>query len=165
MDQYIKNILPRIQAFSKNLNKKELFVGKSWIQFNEELNVRIEYTFCRDNSLIKSVNGIAHEGTWKLLPTGKLVIKVEDISIQLENIFLNEGAFILSISGDSTNGFIFFNENVVKNNLVKYLESLEKSINGGEPFLPENSDDELFKILVLFGVICAICFLILLIFN
>lgn len=153
MDQYIKNILPRIQAFSKNLNKKELFVGKSWIQFNEELNVRIEYTFCRDNSLIKSVNGIAHEGTWNLLPTGKLVIKVEDISIQLENIFLNEGAFILSISGDSTNGFIFFNENVVKNNLVKYLESLEKSINDGEPSSPKNSDDDIFNVFIVVFVL------------
>jgi hypothetical protein len=153
MDQYIKNILPRIQAFSKNLNKKELFVGKSWIQFNENLNIRIEYTFCRDNTLIKSENGIAHEGTWKLLPTGKLVIKVENISIQLENIFLNEGAFILSISGDSTNGLVFFNENVVKNNLVKYLESLEKSIIESEPSLPENSDDDIFNVFIVVFVL------------
>ena len=153
MDQFIKNILPRIQAFSKNLNKKELFVGKSWIQFNEDLNIRIEYTFCRDNTLIKSVNGIVHEGTWKLLPTGKLVIKVEDISIQLENIFLNEGAFILSISGDSSNGLVFFNENVVKNNLLKYLESLEKSISEGEPSLPENSDDEIFNVFIVVFVL------------
>lgn len=80
MDQCIKNILPRIQVYSKNLNKKELFVGKSWIQFNEDVNIKTEYTFCIDNTLIKYVNGIAHEVTWRLLPTGKLVFMVECIS-------------------------------------------------------------------------------------
>ncbi len=165
MDQYIKNLLPRIQAFSKYLNKKELFVGKSWIQFNEDLNIKTEYTFCRDNTLIKSVNGIAHEGTWKLLPTGKLVVKVEDLSIQLENIFLNEGAFILTVSGDLNNYLVFFNAEVVKTSLVKYLESLEKKIANVEMPSSPDADDDFLKVIVIFGTICAICFLILLIFN
>lgn len=167
MDQYIKNILPRLQSFSKNLNKKELFVDKSWILFNEPFN-RIEYTFCRDKTLIKSVNGIAHQGSWKLLSTGKLIITIEGTSFQLEKMFLNEGAFILHYSGDINSGLIFFNERIVKNNLRSYLESLEKKVVEEEKLqeawiVKQKADDEKFEanfiprlLYIFFGIILIV---------
>jgi|LakMenE18May11ns_1017448.scaffolds.fasta_scaffold9939729_1 hypothetical protein len=128
MNHYINNLLPRIKRFSKNLNNIELFVDKSWILYGDDTYNKIEYTFCRDNTLVKSVNGYAHQGTWRLLPTGKLIIKVENISIQLEKVFLNEGFFVLNISGEASSGYIFYNEDIINNNLKSYLESLERRV-------------------------------------
>ncbi len=162
MNHYINNLLPRIKRFSKNLNKIELFVDKSWILYSDETYNKIEYTFCRDNTLVKSVNGYAHQGTWRLLPTGKLIIKVENISIQLEKVFLNEGFFVLNISGEASSGYIFYNEDIINNNLISYLESLERKVEIAEKeerMVSKTPKDDNFTLVVYIIITLLISFL------
>ena len=143
MDQYIRGIIPRLKTLSKNVNKTELFVDKTWL-LHGKVNRYTEFTFLRDKSVVKSINGIASTGTWRLLPTGKLLVNIDEEHLQLEPMFLNEGLFVLNISGDKNNGFIFFNEDVLKKmSLKNYLEGLVKKLESKENqnFITETEEE------------------------
>ena len=68
MIDYIKNIIPRIQQFSSQLSKVEVFVDIPWTLIDENGNNH-EYVFLTNHDLILSVNGKVTKGTWQLLPT------------------------------------------------------------------------------------------------
>lgn len=159
MDQYIVNIIPRIKNFSRSLNKIESFVDRTWLLFDDNNN-HTEYTFLRDNSLIKSVSGLVNTGTWRLLPTDKLLINVGGQSLLFECLFLNEGVFIINISGDRTNGYIFMNESVLQNkNIHNYLDSL------GEKGTESDNLNSDFDFQALFLFFIALTFALLILFG
>ena len=60
MQQFIKNILPRIKHYSNQLSQVEIFVYKSQIFIDEENNTR-EYIFIRDKNLIGQKLGYIFE--------------------------------------------------------------------------------------------------------
>ncbi len=122
MEEYIKNILPRLKRYSRQLSAVELFIEKPWIKYDNK--DRIEYTFERDKSLIISINGNAQTGSWKLLSTGKLYITKSDGEEQLNPEFLSEDIFILTKPNNNQNIQLFINEkNISDQNIEQYIEN------------------------------------------
>jgi hypothetical protein len=84
MKNAIKNLIPRLIQYSKQLDKVENFVDKSWLYLDSNGDNH-EYIFMRDFRLIMSVNGTVVTGKWELLPNGKLLIDRVSDKIMLKN--------------------------------------------------------------------------------
>lgn len=134
MIEYLKNILPRISHFSKSLDKVEVFINKPWVYLDEENNNH-GYLFHRDKRLIMSLNGNVTEGSWELLPHGKLLIDRITNKILLENMFIDDALMILKKSGSKDESFVLINESVIPDlDALKYLKNKEtiQEINDAE---------------------------------
>jgi hypothetical protein len=128
MLQYLNNIIPRIQRYSKSLDKVEVFVDKPWVLQDECNNIH-EYMFLRDNRLILSVNGIVKEGRWELLPNGKLLINRVDDQVLLQNMFIDDAVMILKLSGTTDIPFTLLNEQKIPDrDIMKYLQEAEQRL-------------------------------------
>lgn len=123
MIDYIKNIIPRIKQYSKELDKSENFVDKNWIYIDDNTNQH-EYIFLRDQRLIMTLNNVTKEGTWELLPTGQLLIKRSSLDlIKLENIFVEKALLILKQSATTDIPFVLINQELIPDlNVAVYLE-------------------------------------------
>ena len=124
MLDYIKNIIPRIQGFSKKIDQLEIFVEKPWILIDDESNTH-EYEFCRDGRLILSVNGDVTIGKWELRPsTNKLLIECGNVNTLYQHAFVNDSLFILKKSHLESIPFVLYNPNKIKDgNLISYFEN------------------------------------------
>lgn len=130
MLQYIKNIVPRIQQHSKQLDKTEIFVEKSWIYIDESNNNH-EYMFMRDKRLIMSLNGSVTSGTWELLPNGKMLINRVKDEVLLQNMFFDDALMVLQKSGSNDDPFTLVNvERIPDLDAVRYLNKVEESALG-----------------------------------
>ena len=87
MIDFVKNILPRVLNYSKDLDEKEIFVEKPWI-FIDESNNHHEYIFMRDGRLVMSLNGAVTIGSWELMPNKKLMINRLVDTIMLQKIWM-----------------------------------------------------------------------------
>lgn len=133
MIDYIRKILPRIQQYSKQLDKQEVFVDKPWV-FIDEDNNNHEYMFLRDHRLIMSLNGIVKEGKWELLPNGKLLINRIQDTIMLQNMFIDDALMLLKKSGTADIPFTLINENKIPDlDVVKYLQRVQEKIQIDSP--------------------------------
>lgn len=125
MIDYIKNLLPRIQEFSINLDKKEVFVDKHWIFFDTNNNQH-SYIFKRDGRLVMSLNGDVQEGKWELLPEAHsiLVDRLKD-KILLNQALVLDGLMYLKKDGSDLNPWILINKQVIPDlNYEQYLMDL-----------------------------------------
>jgi hypothetical protein len=126
MIDYIKNIIPRIQRYSKDLSKIENFIDKNWI-FIDENGKNHEYLFLRDKRLIMTLGSITKEGSWELLPTGQLLITrdTNDL-VKLENMFVEQALLVLKKSATDDIPFVLINKQLIPDlDAVKYLEKFE----------------------------------------
>lgn len=115
MDKYLLNLLPRLRAFGKKLNKIEEFVDKTWILFDASGDV-ITYRFKRDGVLRKTTNGNIKSLLWEL--EGTDAISITDSGTgrgeMFRHGFVLDGLLIVQKEGTRSIPFIFFNEAVVK---------------------------------------------------
>jgi len=159
MEEYLRNILPRLKRYSNQLNKVEMFIEKPWIKYNE--NDRIEYTFERNNSLVIAKNGNAlRNSSWELLSTAKLLIKKEDGDELLEPVFIDNNIFILIKPNESIQ--LFINETVVKKDIKNYLESILKN---KELPIAQSKYDTDYTSLLIFTFLAALIFIIMIFSN
>lgn len=125
MIAYLINLLPRLQQFSSDLDKRELFVDRSWI-FVDNNNNRHEYIFERDGKLIMSFNGKVSIGNWRILTNNKLLIDRVTDNLMLNNLFLNKDLLILQNNGTNDDPFVMIDEKVIKDlNYLEYLKELD----------------------------------------
>jgi hypothetical protein len=124
MLNYIKNILPRLQRFSKQLDVTEIFVGKPWILIDEHSNTH-EYEFDRNGRLIMAINGNVTEGRWEFrTATNRLLIDRLTDKILLQHAFVSEGVLVLKKSGTEDIPFLLYDRNIIKDgNVQSYLEN------------------------------------------
>lgn len=126
MIQAIKNIIPRLVKFSKQIDKMENFVDKTWIYIDHVGNNH-EYYFMRDYRLIMSLNGTAITGKWELLPDGKLLIDRVTDKIILKNQFIDDALMILQKSSSEDDPFILVDEKKIPDlDVLRYLHELEE---------------------------------------
>ena len=127
MVEYLKNIIPRIKQYSKELDKSENFVDKNWIYIDDNKNQH-EYIFLRDKRLIMTLNSVTKEGTWELLPTGQLLIRRSSTDlVKLENIFVQNALLVLKQSATEDIPFVLINQQLIPDlDVVSYLEEFEK---------------------------------------
>ncbi len=143
MIEYLKNIIPRIKQYSKELDKSENFVDKNWV-FIDDNNNQHEYIFLRNGRLIMTINSTTKEGSWELLPTGELLIKRStDDYLKLANIFIEDALLILKISATNNIPFILINQKLIPDlNVLAYLEKFEKQKEYEVKWEENNKSDE-----------------------
>ena len=143
MEEYIRNILPRLKRYTSQLNKVEIFIEKPWLKFN--VDERIEYTFERNKTLIISTNGNAQVGKWELLSTGKLLIQKPNGDEQLEPQFINNNFFILTKPNSEDNLNLLINENILSNNfsIENFIDNfLTYEERKNTPIITENTNTD-----------------------
>jgi hypothetical protein len=127
MKQAIQNLLPRLIKYSKQLDKVEAFVEKSWLYLDNN-GKNHEYMFMRDLRLIMSVNGSVVIGKWELLPNGKLLIDRVSDKIMLENQFIDDAVMILKKSASEEDPFVLVDEKKIPDlDVLKYLYKFEET--------------------------------------
>jgi hypothetical protein len=127
MIEFLKNIIPRIQQYSRGLDKIEVFVDKTepWI-FVDETGLHNQYIFLRDNRLLMTSNGTTKTGKWELLPTNQLLIDRNSDQIILDHIFVEKALLILKLSGTEEQPFILINPVEIPNlDVLAYLQKFE----------------------------------------
>ncbi|MBW0161797.1 MAG: hypothetical protein HYI21_00350 [Sediminibacterium sp. Gen4] len=134
MQHFLKNIIPRIQRYSSDLERIEFFVDKAWIFIDNDGNQH-EYIFMRDRRLIMSLNGNVKTGKWEILPNKKLLINRVTDEVLYQNAFIDDALLILQKSGNQEDSFVLININKIPDlNALKYLEDLEeKKLIASEP--------------------------------
>lgn len=126
MQHFLKNIIPRIQRYSSDLERIEFFVDKAWIFIDDNGNQH-EYIFMRDRRLIMSLNGNVKTGKWEILPNKKLLINRVSDEVLYQNAFIDDALLILQKSGNQEDSFVLININKIPDlNALKYLEDLEE---------------------------------------
>lgn len=129
MHQYLRNLITRLRNHSKNLDRIEVFAEKPWIYIDSQNNHH-EYLFMYDNRLIMSLNGIVTQGSWELLPNGKLLINRVVDQIMLQNQFIDDALMLLQKSGTNEMPFTLINQSKIPDlDAIKYLENLEERTN------------------------------------
>ena len=125
MYEYLKNLLPRVKQFSKDLDEKELFNDKHWVLVDDE-GKRATYVFQRAGRLIVSLSGVPKLGTWEYISAAKsLLLTVGDDKAFLSFSFFNDALFVLKKDDDAETPWILVNKNVLPDlNIEKYLNSL-----------------------------------------
>jgi hypothetical protein len=111
---YLQNLIPRLQQFSKSLDKKELFVDKSWVLIDEE-NDRHQYIFERDGNLIMSFNGQVIQGSWRYIAASDALLLNRRVDeVLLKSAFVDNGIMLLRMDNyDNTTPLILVNEAVI----------------------------------------------------
>lgn len=126
MIDYVKNIIPRIQQYSKGLDKIEIFVDKPWIYVGDS-TMHHQYLFLRDNRLLMTANGITKTGKWELLPTNQLLVdRIED-QIILDHLFVEKALMFLKVFGKVDMPFVLINKDEIPDlNIQKYFEKFQR---------------------------------------
>ena len=147
MLEYIKNLLPRLRHYSKDLDNIENFVDKKW-KFIDSSNETLSIIFLRDNRVIisKVTNGTDQktiEGSWELLPNKELYLKRPQ-PILLEQGFIGEGVLVLQESGTTNISLCCYDSDVISiENLISFLESLLTEIVSFTQIIIDNSGREI----------------------
>jgi hypothetical protein len=128
MIEFLKNIIPRIQKYSKGLDKIEVFVDKTepWIYVDENGDQH-QYIFLREGKrLIMIFNGVTKVGKWELLPTNQLLIdRITDL-ITLDHLFVEKALLVLKKSGTDDLPFVLISrEHIPDLDVDSYLEKFE----------------------------------------
>lgn len=121
---YLENLLPRIKQYSKDLDRKEIFIEIPWITIDEKQKIH-KYIFKRNGELIMSSNGQVKIGSWEYLASAKclLIDRIED-KILLNQYFVDVAVMALKMDGANEN-FILANEQIIPDfNVSEYLMKL-----------------------------------------
>ena len=146
VQEYLNNIVKRIQGYSKELDTIEIFVDKQWIIKDESGNQH-QYTFLRDKRLLMSLNGITKTGSWELLPTKQLLINRITDEILLDKFFIEKALLVMKLTGSEDEPFVLINKNEIPDlDVSKYLERFEEEKNAslvneqGDCYLKSNGE-------------------------
>ena len=111
MRTYIANIIPRIQRFSRRLNELTMLTNQHWVSIDHTTGNKTVYIFDSNGELDIFENGQGIDsGTWRLLDTNSLKLRLTTNTLLLRHGFFDENVIALKL--DSTDQYAFFvNEN------------------------------------------------------
>lgn len=114
MFEAIKSILPKIQHYSLELDKRSLLYQEPWVHWNHPEGKAVKLIFQKDGRLHYSVEGDIIDGSWELLNTaGSIIIEAGGQKKLYNHGFLDKGVMILKVDGASSNYFVLANSNVI----------------------------------------------------
>ena len=130
MIDYLKNIIPRIQNASKQLDQIEVFVNKPWVMIEEGSTDHIEFLFYHDKRLLVTKGGIGEWGKWELTPTNdRLILTYSTKTIKLQKAFIDDAIMAIKLSGSDDPTMLFINSDRIPDlNYRNYLNEVEKKI-------------------------------------
>ncbi|RZK39891.1 MAG: hypothetical protein EOO90_17095 [Pedobacter sp.] len=147
MKDFLFNILPRLKAYSKELDITENIIDKPWIWISGDGTTQ-KLVFRRGGLLLMIDNGDVKTGTWEYIPMLHSFLIDRGIDKLLMNHqFLNESVMLLKKDGAPSSEILpFVNElNIPTLDYVKYLNDLTTNDpNKSESFtrLPEKQNDK-----------------------
>lgn len=120
MKEYLKDLLPRIKKYSKELDAKTILYNKKWL-FLSDNNDEIVYIFRPDKELIVTVNGVGGKGKWEILFENTICIEYKE-EIRVYNTAFVDNSF-LALQLDSNLEFDILVDKSMQNiNNIKTLE-------------------------------------------
>lgn len=100
MKTYILDIIPKIQKFSKKLDKISVLTEKHWVMLDDSLNEKLVYIFReKENQLLISADGKVEKGTWEYLGNNSLLIDKNNESFLFKHGFIDDYILALKIDG------------------------------------------------------------------
>lgn len=125
MIYYLKNILPKIKAYSHALDNKSLLVNKPWVLIDPKGKYH-KYIFKKDGELIYSKEGHALTGRWELIPeANSLFIDRDGEKFLLNQGFVDPAILVLKIDGTNEDYHILANEKRIPDlNIEAYLREI-----------------------------------------
>lgn len=130
MLDYIKNLLPRLKKYSKDLDKVENFINREWVLIDDGGNNQT-YEFMRDGRLVMTfisdncTNQQTQIGRWDLLGSGRLLITRQQGALILNQGFLGDSLLILQESGTSNNPFCCYDPQKIRRfDINTYLDQI-----------------------------------------
>ena len=121
---FLNNIIPRLRRFAQVIEVKEALVDKVWVIYGD--TDLIEYEFERSGEIAVTKNGTTHDGSWKIMGSGRLRIKTDFTNNTLEYNFSVPGILVMQIAGRQNSPFLLYDHKVVKNgNIERHLVQLE----------------------------------------
>lgn len=122
---FVNNIIPRLRRFAQTIEVKEALVDKVWVIYGD--TDLIEYEFERTGEIAVTKNGTTHDGSWRIMGSGRLRIKTDFANNTLEYNFSVPGILVMKIAGIQNSPFLLFDPKIVINgNIGIYLENLEQ---------------------------------------
>jgi hypothetical protein len=147
MLDYIKNLLPRLEQYSKDLDKIENFVDREWVLIDDGGNNQT-YEFMRDRRMIMTLvsnNGANQQtqiGSWDLLGSGRLLITRPQGALTLNQGFLGDKLLILQESGTVNVPFCCYDpKKITQTEINHYLDQF--LVDSEKVSEPTPSKDEL----------------------
>lgn len=108
MIQYLADIIPKIQKFSKKLDELVILTEQKWVLINNNGEKKV-FIFRSNGELLISTNGVIEKGKWEHVIKNTLTIKYSKQQYLYELRFLDE--CILALKQDGINEpLIFGNE-------------------------------------------------------
>ncbi len=140
MKRFLSNIIPRLSAYSKELDISEILIDKPWNWIVDEAQYQ-KLVFRRDGILLMIQDGIVKEGKWEIILPLKSILIDRNIDKLLFNFqFVNESVLLLKLDGSSKDIIPFINEsNLPSLDYIEYLQRLiglskEEVKNLGNPY-------------------------------
>ncbi|MCR9290637.1 MAG: hypothetical protein NXI23_24965 [Bacteroidetes bacterium] len=124
MIEYLKNILPELKEFSKEIDTLSKLQNQPWVIVTEKENF-IKLIFRDSNRLIVSIDGIVSNGSWELFSTANSILLEFHNQRRLYNkSFLDDALIILKLDGIGESFFILANQARIPDlNIEEYLKS------------------------------------------
>ena len=128
MKFYLKDILPKIERFSKRLDIESVLTKHKWIFIDERENILPTYIFQNNGSLLISLNGNVTKAKWELVNFGNILIENNSNSYLYNFKFLDTD--ILILNKDRTDTFSIFVSNVLHQKGINNLSKIKKYLTG-----------------------------------
>jgi hypothetical protein len=129
--QYIEFIVPRIQAWSEDLQEEDYYLNTRWIEIRDDDYwdkpfIRI---FMKGGELILSDRGDVYKGAWRYLKeSNTMIVDINNRTLLYDLIFMNADFFILKKNG-TAEYLTMGNENVVSNKRLDWRNAMEELYN------------------------------------
>jgi hypothetical protein len=100
MQEYLKDIFPRIIRYSKNLDDLTVLTNKPWVLMSKNTSTREVWIFRKNNVLIVSRNGVVEEGSWEYIPEAESIyIKISEVKRLINKAFVDDITLLLRLDG------------------------------------------------------------------
>ena len=121
MNNFISNILPRLNSYLKQLNDIECLIDRPWVSIDSDKSI-VKYFFRRNNELLISQNGNVIKGKWEFLEfANSLLLEYGNQSQLFNKVFILPNVLILKKDSVDIYQIIFDEKKIPDLQIEKYL--------------------------------------------
>ncbi|MEO6358139.1 MAG: hypothetical protein ABIO56_16015 [Ferruginibacter sp.] len=123
MRTFISDIIPRLQRFSKKLDRNSTLTNKNWVLLSDEPDKKIVYIFSEKENLLRiAENGRIKKGKWGYLGNSSIEIDIDNEPMLFKHAFLDE--HLLALKLDGTEEFALLINELNYDNFLNTIEKL-----------------------------------------
>lgn len=153
MKTFFLDIIPKLKAFSLQLDIDSLLVNKNWVLVSEGDTLRIVYIFRSGGELLISKQGRIERGKWESISSDTLLLESESGIFLFRHGFIDSQVLALKLDGSQeyalfVNELLFNEINATISCVIKYLNESYLELKQSEQTKEEivNLPEEKFEI-------------------